>query len=90
MESTILEVFKFLFARTDPVLVAVLMVLAVMQYRINTKVNGHLDPKNKYPHPDCLWGEKSYERLCAALENQHKENREDHELIFQLLRGEKK
>jgi hypothetical protein len=87
MEQIIVEVLKALFARTDPVLVAVLLVLAVMQYRTNKKVDGHLDPKNRHPHPECEWGEKSYNALAEALQQQHDENRQDHQTIFDLLRN---
>jgi hypothetical protein len=87
MESVLMEIIKTVFSRTDPVLVAVLIVLAILWYRTDKKINDHLSPKNKYPHPECQWGEKSYKALEVALDSQHKENREDHQIIFNLLRG---
>jgi hypothetical protein len=87
MEQIIVEILKGIFSRTDPVLVAVLIVLAVLWYRTDKKINDHISPKNRYPHPECEWGERSYKALANALQDQHNENREDHQIIFNLLRG---
>jgi len=87
MESVLLEVLKLVFSRTDPVLVAVLIILAILWYRTDKKINDHLSPKNRFPHPECEWGEKTYEALSDALQKQHDENRQDHQIIFQLCRG---
>jgi len=87
MESIIADILKTIFSRTDPVLVAVLIVLAVLWYRTDKKINDHLNPKNPYPHPECQWGEKSYKALGESLKQQHSDNREDHQILFNILRG---
>ena len=87
MEQFIADTLKVIFSRTDPVLVVVLLVLAILWYRTDKKINDHIDPKNRYPHPECEWGEKSYQALQSAQQTQHDENREDHQIIFNLLRG---
>lgn len=95
--ETLLELFTWLWNNATPKLTLVtVMVIAVLQYYAKRQANRtartlaeHLNPKNKYPHPECEWGDKSYEALTQALENQRKENREDHQIIFELLRNGK-
>lgn len=93
--ETLLELFTWLWNNATPKLTLVtVMVVAVLQCYAKKQANRtartlseHLNPKNKYPHPECEWGDKSYEALTQALENQRKENREDHQIIFELLRN---
>ena len=87
VEQVLVEILKGMFSKTDPVLVGVLMILAVLWYRTNRKLDMHLDPKNKYPHPSCELGERSYTALEKFIKEQHDENRQDHQIIFNLLLG---
>lgn len=99
METLIIEVAKVLWAKADPMLILCVLVLIVIQHRdrkaseaLRQRLDAHLNPdpkENPYPHPQCKEGDDAYTRLCSALENQHRENREDHQEIFKLLRGEK-
>lgn len=86
MESILIKIAELIWNKTDPLLVVCIMLLGYWQYKTSRRLGIHLDPKTKYPHPECEWGEKSYKFLCKNLETQHKENREDHEKIYNLLR----
>jgi hypothetical protein len=90
MEQFAIEVLKWILAKSDPMLIGCFLLLAVWQYRTSKLVAKHLDPKNKYPHPECEWGEKSYEELCRQLDHQHAENRADHSEIRALISGQKR
>lgn len=94
----LLEAARWMWNNATPkVTLVCVMILAVLQYFQNKKQGAtaktlaeHLDPQNKYPHPACEWGERSYNLLCKELKQQHQENREDHQEIFRLLRDGKK
>jgi hypothetical protein len=90
MEQFIVEALKWILAKSDPTLIGCFLLLAVWQYRTAKLVAKHLDPKNKYPHPECEWGEKSYDALFKQLERQHAENRADHSEIRSLISGGKR
>lgn len=90
MEQFAIEVLKWILAKSDPMLIGCFLLLAVWQYRTAKLVARQLDPKNKYPHPECEWGEKSYEALCRQLDRQHRENRADHSEIRALISGQKR
>ena len=96
--EAVIEIGKWLLEK-DPLLAVCILILGYWQYRsdqnrrrenmeFKTRLDGHLDPQNKYPHPACEWGEKNYAALTDSLKQQHKENREDHQTIFKLLRRE--
>ena len=76
MESMIVEVLKFLFQRTDPILGSCLIAILIMLYKVNKKVDGHLDIKNKEPHPQCLIHGGKFEELREDMRMQHTETRE--------------
>jgi glutaredoxin 2 len=93
--ENLFEGLKWLWNNATPkVTLACVIVIAVLQYFQNKKQSKtaetlaeHLNPKNKYPHPECEWGDKSYELLKTAVETNREENRDDHQIIFNLLRG---
>ena len=88
----LLDAANWLLAKSDPMLIVCIMILAYWQRDTSRKLARHLEPdsrRNPYPHPQCREGETAYERLCTALETQRRENREDHQEIFRLLRGDK-
>jgi hypothetical protein len=89
MEQFVVETLKWVLAKSDPMLIGCFLLLAVWQYRTSKLVARHLDPKNKYPHPECEWSEKSYDLLYRQLERQHAENRSDHSEIRALISGGK-
>lgn len=89
LESFVIEVLKWLLAKSDPMMISCFLILAIWQWRTAKLIAKHVDPKNHYPHPECEWGEKSYETLCEGLKEQRRENREDHQEIFSMLRGKK-
>jgi hypothetical protein len=72
--SELFKIFSWAWEHEPRVAIACVMILAVIQ--------------NKYPHPECEWGEKNYNMLCKELKKQHRENREDHQTLFALIRGE--
>jgi hypothetical protein len=85
----LLDAAKWLLAKSDPMLIVCVLILAYWQRQTSRRLEEHLDPdpkNNPYPHPQCKEGETAYERLCRALETQRQENREDHQEIFRLLR----
>jgi hypothetical protein len=88
----LLDAAKWLLAKFDPMLIVCILILACWQRDTSRKLARHLEPdpeKKPYPHPQCKEEETAYERLCKALETQHRENREDHQEIFRLLRAGK-
>jgi hypothetical protein len=87
MEEFIVEALKWLLAKSDPTLITCFIVLAVWQWKTSKLIAKHIDPSNKHPHQECELGERSYQLLKDSLEQQHIENREDHLIIFNLLRG---
>ena len=87
MEQVLVDVLKWLFSRSDPMLVFCFLLLAYWVRKTNKKIDAHLDPNNRHPHVSCEWGEKSYRLLTVQLEKQHTENRQDHQEIFGILRG---
>ncbi|NLT67268.1 MAG: hypothetical protein GXX84_11760 [Acidobacteria bacterium] len=100
MEETLIDVLKWTFAKSDPMLAACILILAYLIYLVNRRQNRlygavsrrideHLSPHNRYPHVRCEWGENSYQELSKQLALQRQENREDHQEIFALLRGTK-
>jgi hypothetical protein len=100
VEQFAIEMLKVLWAKSDPMLILCVLAVIWMQYRdrknskaVRDRLDAHLNPNpkdNPYPHPQCREGEISYAALCKQLEIQHRENREDHGKIFDLLGGRNK
>jgi len=88
VENTIIEFVKWFLAKSDPLLAACILLLGYWNYKINQKIDEHIDAKNKHPHPCCEWGEKSYQALKDSLDQQHEENRNDHREILNMVIGE--
>jgi len=96
--ADLFDMLKWLWNNATPKLTLVLvMALGILQWLQIKKQQAtaktlahHLDPENKYPHPECEWSEQSYEQLCKQLEKLHEENREDHKEIRELILGSRK
>ncbi len=95
MEQTLVDVLKWLFGRSDPVLVGCLLVLGYWQWNTSKKVAKHTDPKNKAPHTACEFqglditaAAKRAEAVAEQVSEMRKENREDHQELFAILRGQ--
>ena len=92
----LLHVLEWMWNNSTPqITLLAVMILAIFQYfqskrqaKTANALADHLDHRNRYPHPECEWGEKSYNQLCENLKRQHEENREDHQILFAQLRGE--
>ena len=87
------KILELLWQKSDPMLIVCILVIAYLQYRlgkdheaVKKQLNEHLDPKNEYPHPQCKSEKTSYESMEKQLALIHKENREDHQEIFKLIR----
>ena len=100
MEQTLVDVLKWMFSRSDPMLAGCILVLGYWIWKTNVKLDEHMDSKNREPHAYCeLQGieieatatrsRESAAALAAQMEKIHSENRQDHQQIFNLLRGEK-
>ena len=87
MEAITIKILELIWDKSDPLLVICIIILGYWQMKTSRKLTIHLDPQNRYPHPSCEWGEKNYDLLCKELTKQHKENREDHQTIFEKIDG---
>lgn len=98
MEQTLVDVLKWLFSRSDPMLAGCILVLGYWIWNTNVKIDKHMDSKNREPHAFCEFqgieieatakrSEEAAAQLGAQMEKIRTENREDHQQIFNLLRG---
>lgn len=79
----IVELVKILWQKSDPMLIACILILGYWQRQTAAKVDeqkkrldAHLnpDPKdNAYPHPQCAAHEACYEDLKEHMQTQHQE-----------------
>lgn len=91
--TDLFEMLGWLWNNATPKLTLLgVMALGILQWFQIKKQKGtadalahHLDPENKYPHPECEWGEKNYHLLFDQLEKLHEENRDDHKEIRSLI-----
>lgn len=97
MEDAALRLLELLWTRSDPLLVFCIILLGYWIHKsnkasksallaTNRRLEAHLDPKNRNPHPACEWAERNFNLLRESLTQQRTENREDHQEIFRLLR----
>jgi hypothetical protein len=71
----VLELFKMLWAKSDPLLLVCLLMLGWWQYKTSAKLDAHVNAnakENPYPHPQCQAHEICYENLLGQI----KQNRE--------------
>jgi len=80
------EAFKYLVERSDPILVICMLILGVWQHRTAKVLADHIDNRNMEPHPQITQAKAERKMLQERLEIIHRENREDHQEIFRLLR----
>lgn len=94
--TEIVDILKWLLQRSDPMLVACVLLLAYWQRQVSRKLADHLDPDNNNPHGACDRSKMSYDNLseklediniqsCRKLQAIHDETREE----FQLVRQER-
>jgi hypothetical protein len=71
----LLELGKYLIAKSDPMLVICMMILALWQHRTSKTLASHLNPDaktNPYPHPQCRQEELCFGSLIGQIqENRH-------------------
>ncbi len=85
MEATIVEIAKWFFSRSDPMLCLAFLCLAYWQYKTSVLLNRHIDPDNENPHTSCKLHEQLVTALGEQLEKQHQENREDFQNLTKTL-----
>lgn len=76
MEQIILELFKNLFSKTDPILASCLIAILIMLYKVNKKIDGHMDPdpkRNPAPHPQCTIHSGKIDDMIEDNKAQHAE-----------------
>ena len=95
MEESLVQVLKWLFSRSDPMLTGCLLILGYWIWNTNKKIDRHTDAKNKTPHTACEFQGIDIEAASVRAEvvaeqvaEMRKENREDHQEIFAILRGQ--
>lgn len=89
MEQAIVDLIKFSFSRTDPMLVACLIAIVYWLRLTNRKIDRHIDQDNPAPHALCNLRAQSFQQVAENIEKYRKENREDHSQLFDLLRDRK-
>lgn len=86
MEHAMVEFLKFMFSRTDPTLVFCLLLIVYWLQKTNKKIDKHIDKDNPSPHPVCELQRQAFRQVAENIDQYRKENREDHQEIFRILR----
>lgn len=89
MEQAFFDLLRTLFSRSDPMLAACILALGYWIRSTNKKLDRHMDSHNREPHAFCALQGKSIDSVSAQVSQWRTENREDHQQIFDLLRGGK-
>lgn len=80
MDAILIEFAKSLWAKSDPLLIVCILVLAYWQRKTSAALDKHLNPdprENPWPHPQCQAHGQSFIDLRATMEKHHQETRED-------------